>query len=228
MKVTLLAYTPEPDKLIAAAGKLCYSDSPASEIMENLTPEAVDKFIGILIKLGHSSPIEHSSFSFGVDGVSRALTHQVVRHRMASFSQKSQRYVSENGFSYVIPPEIEKIEDAKELFVDTMEAISESYSSINQMLRENGRKEEEANEDSRFVLPNACTSSMVITMNVRELLHFFNQRCCNRAQWEIRELADEMLRQCKQVAPLLFKNAGAPCVNRSCPEGKMSCGKPRK
>lgn len=241
MKVNLISHTPEPEKLIAVAAKLCYSQTPASEIMDNLTDEQVDKFLNVLMDMGHASPVEHVNFTFSVEGVSRSLTHQLVRHRHASYSQKSQRYVTEGQFDYIIPPEIKKIPEAEQEYVRAMENAQEAYDKIADLLIakhtqeniESGMSEKKAAsaaekqgiEDARYVLPNACETMIVLTMNVRELLHFFNVRCCNRAQWEIRELATEMLRQCIEVAPILFKNAGPSCLNWKCPEGAMSCGK---
>ncbi len=190
--------------------------------------------------MGHASPIEHASFTFAIEGVSRVLTHQLVRHRMASFSQKSQRYVDEGQFNYIIPPEIKEIPGGEAIFVQGMENAQKTYDELAEKLIENhtkqlmetGMAEKKAKsiaqkqgiEDARFLLPNACETKIVVSMNARELLHFFNQRCCNRAQWEIRELATEMLRECKKVAPILFKNAGPACVEGPCPEGSMTCG----
>ncbi|MGI6110254.1 MAG: FAD-dependent thymidylate synthase [Eubacteriaceae bacterium] len=240
LHVDLIAYTPEPEKLVSAAAKLCYSHSPASEIMDNLTDDQVEKFLNMLMSMGHASPIEHVNFTFAVEGVSRSLTHQLVRHRHASYSQKSQRYVTEGQFHYIVPPEIEAIPEAKEEYVRAMENAQESYDKIASILIDKHTKEnlaagmtekraasaaeKQGIEDARFVLPNACETMIVLTMNVRELLHFFEVRCCNRAQWEIRALAKEMLRQCYQVAPILFKNAGPNCVAGPCPEGAMTCG----
>lgn len=237
-KVKLLAYTPDPEKVIAAAAKLCYSSSSASELYDNLDDESAQRFLEMLMSFGHASPIEHASFTFGIEGVSRALTHQLVRHRLASYSQKSQRYVKEDSFDYIIPPDIEDNPEAKELFIETMDSIQESYDQISELLKQRHKEEfikdgldekaaerkaeKLANEDARFVLPNATETMIVMTMNARELLHFFEVRACNRAQWEIREIAKEMLRQAYEVAPTLFKNAGPACLNGPCPEGNMS------
>jgi len=224
MKVKILAHTPEPEKLIAAAAKLCYSSSPVDEIMENLTDEAVEKFLTKLVDMGHESPVEHVSFTFMIDGVSRALLAQITRHRLASFSVRSQRYVDESNFDYVTPPDVDKDEVQREIFDDTIYVVNEAYQQLILKLRKSGKTKEQANEQARAILPNACATSLVMTMNARELMHFFNKRCCSRAQDEIRSVADEMLRQCKEVAPILFKNSGAPCVSGICPEGSMSCG----
>jgi thymidylate synthase (FAD) len=228
MQVKILAHTPEPEKLIAAAAKLCYSSSPVDEIMDGLTDEAVEKFLTKLVDMGHESPTEHVSFTFMIDGVSRALLAQITRHRLASFSVRSQRYVDESNFEYAIPTDVKFNAYAMRHFESAMNHAKIAYDYISETLKINGMPEKEAIETARSVLPNACTTSMVMTMNARELIHFFNKRCCSRAQDEIRSVADEMLRQCKEVAPVLFKNAGAPCVSGKCPEGSMSCGKAKK
>ena len=246
LKVQLISHTPEPDKVIAQAGKLCYSPVGVDEIAQKLTEEEIARYVNMLATIGHESPLEHVSFSFAIEGVSRVLTHQLVRHRLASYSQQSQRYVKLEQFEYIIPPAIEKNEKAKALFIETMEKDQEAYNQIvdeliNDKIREFKKihdrdltkkeysaLEKEAIEDARYVFPNACETKIVVTMNARSLLHFFNVRCCNRAQWEIRQMADEMLKACKEVAPILFKNAGPDCVNGKCGEGNMSCGRPRK
>lgn len=242
MNVTLLAHTPNPEKIAASAAKLCYSSSGIDSIMEGLTEEKTADFIDMLVSVGHESVMEHVSFTFGVEGISRACSHQLVRHRIASYSQKSQRYVNENGFEYIVPPEIEKIPEAKAEFERAIENITESYEKIADLLTESHKKEFEkqgadersaaskarklANEDARFILPNACETKIVVTMNVRSLFNFFRHRCCNRAQWEIRAVANEMLKLCLDAAPNIFKYAGPSCVaTGKCPEGKMSCGK---
>lgn len=241
MKVELLAYTPDADKIVAAAAKLCYAKSDIANLMDGLTPEKTESFLKILSDLGHESPVEHASFTFGIEGVSRALLAQITRHRIASFSVQSQRYVSKLDFEYVTPPEIEAIPEAKAEFVKAMEEDAEHYEKLRALLTEKHKAvliaegkdektatkaaEKMANEDARFVLPNACDTKIIMTMNVRSLFHFFELRCCNRAQWEIRELATEMLRLVKGVAPNLFGHAGPSCVYGACSEGAYSCGK---
>lgn len=241
MNVKLIAHTPDPEKVVAAAAKLCYSQSNAVDIMENLTDEKVESFLEMLASMGHDSPTEHVSFTFAVEGVSRSLLAQLTRHRIASYSVKSQRYVSESMFEYIVPPEIEKDERAKEIFIKSMERDAEDYNALTDILfekhfkamTESGTDEKKAKtaakkkaiEDARFVLPNACETKLVMTMNVRSLKNFFAHRCCERAQWEIKALADAMLEEVRSVAPNLFKKSGPPCVYGPCPEGKMSCGK---
>jgi thymidylate synthase (FAD) len=242
MKVKLIQHTPEPEKLIAAAAKLCYSHVGIEDIMEGLEAQNTDKFLGMLMDIGHESPVEHVSFTFGVEGVSRVLTHQLVRHRIGcSYSQQSQRYVKLEQFEYIIPPEIEKVPQAKELFVKAMEADQQAYNMIVEVLFKEhfdrliaeGKTEKQAKasagkssiEDARYVFPNACETKIVFTMTARALMNLFRHRCCNRAQWEIREMVEEMLKQVKAVAPTLFKNAGPGCISGPCPEGSMSCGK---
>lgn len=241
MKVKLLGYTPVPEKLIAAAAKFCYSGSGVDDIMEGFTEESMASYVKMISELGHSSVMEHSSFTFGIEGVSRSLLAQITRHRIASFSVQSQRYVKENMFEYVVPPEISDNEEAKKEFISAMEEDQRHYDKITAILKEKhlkkflaeGMNEKKANsaavkkaiEDARFVLPNACTTKIMMTMNCRSLIHFFELRCCNRAQWEIRELAREMFKLAYKCAPHVFANAGPSCVRGACPEGKMSCGK---
>lgn len=219
MKVTLITHTPEPEKVIASAAKLCYSSSDIESLMNGLTTEKVEAFIKKLTDLGHQSPLEHCTFTFGIEGVSRALSHQLVRHRIASYSQKSQRYVKEGQFEYVTPPTIVENPTEKYMFEDFMRRAQEVYDC----LIANGIPA----EDARFVLPNACETKIIVTMNIRSLLHFFEERCCSRAQWEIRHMAYAMLRICKEIAPNLFVKAGASCVRGKCKEGEMSCGNPK-
>ena len=241
MKVKILSHTPEPEKVISMAAKLCYSAVGVDQIEENLTPESIDKFLNMLISIGHESPLEHVSFTFAVEGISRACSHQIVRHRIASFSQQSQRYVKLDQFEYIIPPEIEKNEKAKEIFIQSMNKCQEDYDKLVEILYEKhyqdlldkGLNEKKAKsqaekmsiEDARYVFPNACETKMVFTINARSLYNFFHHRCCERAQWEIRELATEMLKLVRGVAPILFNNVGPNCLNGACPEGKMTCGK---
>lgn len=270
MKVDLLAYTPEPEKVIAMAAKLCYSPVGVSELKENLTEEKVQKFVNHLMSLGHESPIEHVSFTFGIEGISRTCSHQFVRHRIASFSQQSQRYVKLDQFEYIIPPAIEKSDYAKEIFINHMNNCQEAYDDLVSTLiyhkmdklhptwfddiekefdelekeeqaaldfsplklwAEHNKKkynaiEKEAIEDARYVFPNACETKMVVTMNLRALLNFCHHRCCNRAQWEIREVAWEIVKRIEEVSPLLASCLGASCQFGKCPEGTMCCGNP--
>ena len=219
MVVTLITHTPEPEKVIASAAKLCYSSSDVESLMNDLTTEKVENFIKKLMDLGHQSPLEHCSFTFGIEGISRACSHQLVRHRLASYSQKSQRYVKEGQFEYITPKTIEEDDMLYLEYIRLMKSIQTFYNSA--------IKRDVPAEDARFVLPNACETKLIMTMNIRELLHFFDERCCNRAQWEIRELANKMLEICKEIAPNIFKNAGASCVRGKCKEGKMSCGHPK-
>jgi len=225
LNVKLLRYTPDPDAPAAMAARLCYSADTIDDLEAGVAGKDQHKFIRRLMSMGHLSPVEHVSFTFGIEGVSRALLAQITRHRIASFSVKSQRYVgalSDGGdtFSYIVPPSIEALgEEAVARYNDQMAQIQAWY---DQWVEDLGGRNY---EDARFVLPNGAETKMVMTMNARELMHFFNLRCCNRAQWEIRELAWAMLREVKQVAPYLFEQAGPSCVKGSCPEGKMSCGK---
>lgn len=233
LKVKLIEHTPNPEKIIAAAARLCYSSIGIDEIMENTNNESTEKFLNMLMSYGHESPIEHISFTFAVEGVSRSLTHQLVRHRIASYSQQSQRYVKLQQFEYIIPHEIQNDQKARNIFIIAMEQSQKSYNELVDVLKTKYinaglnalNAEKKAIEDARYVFPNACETKIILTMNARSLMNFFKQRCCNRAQWEIRELADEMLKQVKEVAPALFKYAGPGCLKGICSEGKMTCGK---
>ena len=197
IKVKLLDYTPEPERVVAMAARLCYSASGAEELAEKLSEDKVKEMVRRMVSLGHGSTLEHASFTFGIEGVSRVLTHQLVRHRIASYDQQSQRYVA-----------------AQALLAE----IRKTYDELTDM--------GVPKEDARYVLANAAETKILVTMNARSLMHFFNLRCCNRAQWEIREMAYKMLAEVKKVAPTLFHNAGASCVNTGrCPEGAMTCGK---
>ena len=242
MKVYLLSYTAMPEKIVAGAAKLCYSDSGAADLLDGLTPEKTEKFVRTLSEMGHESPVEHASFTFAIEGVSRSCLAQITRHRLASFSVQSQRYVKLDDFGYVTPPAVEEDPEALEIFREAMQHDAEAYEKIADRLKQRyieeyaaqgitgksaeSKAEKRAIEDARFVLPNACTTNMVMTMNVRNLRHLFNVRCCNRAQWEIHAVADEILKLVYKVAPSLFEKSGPSCVALGrCPEGKMTCGR---
>ncbi len=240
-KVTLIAHTPDPQRTVACAAKLCYSPSGIDTVYDGLTDEKTAAFVDMLADLGHESPIEHASFTFGIEGVSRSLLAQITRHRMASFSVQSQRYVREKEFEYVTPPEIAADGRANELYKSIMQEDQKRYDELAAILKEKHIKtflsegkdektaarlaEKKAIEDARFVLPNACETKMIVTMNCRSLINFFRHRCCNRAQWEIQDVANQMLAIVCKIAPEIFKKAGPPCISGACPEGKMSCGK---
>jgi thymidylate synthase (FAD) len=219
MEVTLLNHTSDPERAIATAARLCYAPVGAAELMETMSDEQISKVLAVIMKSGHFSALEHASYTFAVDGVSRALTHQLVRHRIASFNQQSQRYVTYTGDPEIVtPPLIDADAELKELFNSSIDASYQVYQS----LIEAGIPA----EDARYVLPNACISKIVVTMNIRELLHFFSVRCCKRAQWEIQELGNRMLELVGPTAPYVFMDAGAPCRRATCPEGSMTCGSP--
>ncbi|MDR2817523.1 MAG: FAD-dependent thymidylate synthase [Oscillospiraceae bacterium] len=244
LSVTLLEYTRDSQKLVASAAKLCYSDKKVADLSAGISAESASEFVDMLSEMGHESPMEHASFTFGIDGVSRSLMAQITRHRIASFSVQSQRYVKASEFEFVTPPAIETDEEAKVEFYAAMENARKSYAKLSDILVKiqkerllrDGVSEEKADsmaqkiaiEDARYVLPNACETKLIVTMNARELKHFFLLRCCNRAQWEIRGLAFQMLKLARRVAPELFKNAGPRCVSGDCKEGKMSCGKAKQ
>ena len=218
VKVKLLRYTPEPDKTVAMSARLCYSPIGAAELEEKISDEQAGKLVRKLVTMGHFSTLEHVSFTFAIEGVSRVLTHQLVRHRIASYSQQSQRYVKEHTFENIMPPSINARPEAKAKF----EAINKEIQSLYTEWTEMGIPA----EDARYILPNAAETKIVVTMNARALHHFFELRCCSRAQWEIRALAEKMLLEVKKIAPALFENAGPTCVTQGiCHEGAMSCGR---
>lgn len=243
MNVILIANTPDPEKVVAAAAKLCYSKASITDLMDGLSDEKVAGFLDKLSGLGHASPLEHVSFTFGIEGVSRSFLAQITRHRIASYSVQSQRYVDMGEADMVIPPAIDQDGEASEAFSQAVKSAKYAYNHLHHvledihtyelMLGDSFMTEQEArakasklaNEDARFVLPEACQTRMIVTMNARELNNFFKLRCCNRAQWEIRRVADEMLKLVYPIAPHLFKDAGPGCVaGKGCTEGSMTCG----
>lgn len=220
MSVILLTHTPDPERVVAAAARLCYAPVGAGELIEGMADEEVDRLLGIILKSGHLSVCEHVSFTFAVEGISRACSHQLVRHRLASYSQQSQRYVKLNRPPMILPPAVAEQPELAAEFNAAAEAAYMNY----QNLLEAGVEA----EDARYLLPQAVETKIVVTMNARELLHFFTLRTCERAQWEIRALAEEMLKLVLPLAPKIFGKAGPACIRGRCPEGKFYCQKPRK
>jgi thymidylate synthase (FAD) len=218
LKVTLLASTPNPEQTVALAARLCYSDSAIGELEEKVKGLSIERFLGKILKMGHLSVLEHASFTFGVDGISRVTSHQLVRHRLASYSQQSQRYVKFSAPEYVVPETIGRDEERRRRYTDAIDGIFSLYKDF----LDAGIPA----EDARFLLPNAACTRIILTMNARELLHFFRLRCCERAQWEIREMATEMLVLAKKKAPFIFRTSGPACVTGPCSEGEMTCGRP--
>lgn len=230
LRVELLSSTPDALSLIYAAFRQCYHAGFVADMWPKLLNGEIDRevqadFVSKVLDSGHDSPIEHVSFTFAVEGISRACSHQIVRHRIASYSQQSQRYVADS-MEYILPPAIGKIPEAKARFEKFMEEVGSAYSDLHDILVAHGRKSK-ANEDARFVLPQAAETKIVMTMNCRSLHHFFNLRCCMRAQWEIRKMADRMLALCKEQLPAIFDVGGARCEQLGyCPESpKFACGK---
>ena len=230
-RITLLAHTPQPLALLYAAFRQCYSPGYVGDMWQDMEEGRIgeDKQADLVAKIlesGHTSPVEHVTFTFAIEGVSRALTHQLVRHRIASYSQQSQRYVDGSQCNYILPPAIARNAKAKARFERFMEEVGETYRELKSLLEEDGRGAK-SNEDARFVLPQAAETRIVVTMNCRSLLNFFAHRCCTRAQWEIRKVAQGMLELCREVLPQVFEKAGAPCEKLGyCPEGKkFTCGR---
>jgi len=227
LKVALLQFTPLPERAVASAGRLCYAPVSAAELKGAMSDEDVARLVRGLVRSGHTSALEHASFTFAIDGISRSCSHQLVRHRVASYSQQSQRYVrfgSDGGF--IMPPNVAASPEARTVFEEAMENARRSYERLVELGQAEGRKNESVYEDARFVLPNAAETKIVVTMNARELRHFFSLRCCRRAQCEINRLAWTMRNLVAAEAPLLFEGTGPGCIARGCPEGKMSCGDP--
>lgn len=230
MRVELLSCTPNALSLIYAAFRQCYHAGFVADMWPKLLAGEIERekqasFVRTVLESGHDSPVEHVSFSFAIEGISRACSHQLVRHRIASYSQQSQRYVTDS-MEYILPPAIAKIPEAKERFERFMDEVGEAYADLRDILVAHGR-ESKANEDARFVLPQAAETKIVVTMNCRALLHFFNLRCCTRAQWEVRKMATRMLSLCQNELPAIFATAGARCEQLGyCPESaKFTCGK---
>ncbi len=221
--VTLIRHTLSPEELVALSARLCYSRATVDDLSQRVAASDQSAFVERIMSMGHESVLEHASFTFAMEGVSRVLLAQLTRHRLASFSVQSQRYVSyAGGFNYILPPQIEALGE---------EAVAEYDRQMAEMHRwylgwqEKLQKGEGGNEDARFVLPGACETRLIVTMNVRELRHFFSLRMCARAQWEIRAVATQMHRMCLEVAPMLFADAGPGCLRGRCPEGEKSCGR---
>lgn len=232
LRVELLAKTENLEALVYAAMRQCYHKGFVGDMWPRLlrgeiSLEEQHRMIAKILDSGHESPLEHVSFTFAIAGVSRALTHQLVRHRIASYSQQSQRYTDSAGLEFVIPPQIAANPGARERFLRAMSDAAQAYEEIQNHLAIAGASSSRINEDARFVLPNAMETKIVVTMNLRSLLHFFGERCCNRAQWEIRAMAHQMLQICKGISSILFGSAGAKCLpHQICPESKeMTCGR---
>ena len=215
MNVKLIGFTPDSEKIPAMAAKLTHSKTKPEDLDKTSNKE-LKAILEQVVNLGHTSVVEHASFTFAISDVSRSLTHQLVRHRIASFSQQSQRYVNLNEPNYVTPPKIAKGKQMKKAYDQTMKMIWKEYNKLLQM--------DIPAEDARYVLPNATCTNIIVTMNARSLLNFFELRCCLHAQWEIRTLANLMLKEVKKAAPTIFKNAGPLCKSKKvCPENKKEC-----
>lgn len=215
--VTVLAHSPDPERSVAAAARLCYSPRGVTELREALTDREVGELLERLLAMGHLSALEHATFTFGIEGISRACSHQLVRHRLASYSQQSQRYVKMGAVTAVTPPSIAADPEAASRFHVALEEIWALYAKM----VESGVPA----EDARYILPNACETKIVVSMNARELRHFFQLRLCRRAQWEIRQMSVVLLRAVTPLAPRLFRGAGPGCLRGACPEGAFSCGR---
>jgi thymidylate synthase (FAD) len=216
MDVQLVAYTPNPELTCAASAATSFKSKDSGEIFKTMTPEKAKDIIKRVVGYGHVSVIEHANFTFAISGVSRSLTHQLVRHRVASYTQQSQRYVEMDPSKpdWFVIPKTMTTQEQQDKFKKRMAEVVKWY--------QDAIADGLPAEDARFYLPNAAKTNIVVTMNARELLHFFSLRSCARAQWEIRELSDKMLALVKKVAPAIFENAGPNCVQKGyCPEGDL-------
>ena len=218
-KAKLIAYTKNPEITVAAAIRQCYSKFDADDLTEKITEDKKKELIKNVISAGHTSTIEHASFTFSISGISRACSHELVRHRIASYSQQSQRYVKpEDELNYIIPPKIKNNKKLSKKYLEHLKEVHKFYKELFDA--------QIAPEDARFVLPNAIETKIVVTMNARSLLNFFQRRLCNRAQWEIRTLATKMHQEVMKIAPNIFKHAGPTCeIEKICWEGKLACPK---
>jgi len=234
LNVKIIECTPNPERLIATSAKLCYSPTDIKTLMDDLTEEKTTKFVNMLLKLGHSSPFEHASFTFAIEGVSRVFETQNVRHRHSSFSIQSGRYVNRDNPEFIYPKAILDNEKALEIYEHHIQDSTTRYNEIVAILKKeyidkgmtSSNAEKKAIENARYLTPQSISTRIIMTKNVRDLWHFFNERCCTRSQDEMQKVANLMLQECKKVSPLLFKNAGAKCVTLGCcPEGKMCCGR---
>lgn len=238
-KVTLIEHTPIPQTLVASAAKLCYSNSSIDDIVDDTLSSNSDKYINRLMMMGHHSPFEHVSFTFGIEGVSRSFLAQITRHRIASYSVQSQRYVDcgQGDFNFIVPPSIQGVPELEAEYNNAMKTAIDTYNHIADELEMRYIEEnptanksalrKKAIEDARFVLPNAAETKMIATFNARSLFNFFSLRCCKRAQWEIRDVAMKMYKLVYNIAPDIFGQVGPSCVSSGkCTEGKMSCGSP--
>lgn len=215
-KVVLLASTPNATEAVATAAHRCVSLDDAASYMQHVQPDKAAAVIRKAVGMGHTSVLEHASFTFDISGISRSLSHQLVRFRIASFSQLSQRYCK-GPFGFVTPPSIAANPELLRLYDHKMAELDAFY----QFMVDAGIPA----EDARFALPNACETALILTTNARELHHIFNLRCCTHAQWEIRGMANRMLELVKAREPVLFENAGPSCVKGYCPEGDRGCGR---
>ena len=213
MRVELIRHTLTPEEVVALGARLCYSKAGVDDLLKRVESKDQTAFVEKVMGMHHDSVLEHTSFTFAIEGVSRVLLAQITRHRLASFSVQSQRYTGAS-FDLVIPDSMCRAELVDDI-IEAKRKIERLYTKAVKL----GVPE----EDARYLTFQAASTRMLVTMNARELRHFFSLRMCSRAQWEIRALAKEMHRLCMGVAPALFADAGPGCVRGACPEGEKSC-----
>lgn len=220
MRAVLLRHTPDPERAVAAAARVCYSPLSVTELERELSEDDISRLLRFLLRAGHTSTFEHASFTFGLEG-SRACLNQLVRHRIASYSQQSQRYVEASEVEFIAPPTVQANQEAAAAYQEALAGARQAYTRLIAL--------GVPKEDARYVLPVGANSRLVATYNARSLHNLFSLRCCERAQWEIRDLCREMLRLVREVAPRLFPRAGPPCETQGiCREGELSCGRLRQ
>ena len=216
IKVVLISHTPDPERTIAAAARVSSSPVGAVELLEKLTPDRVDQLVDRLISSGHMSVFEHASFTFALEGISRVTSHQLVRHRLASYTQQSQRYVSLKDFNYITPATISGKPELAGRYHEMVRAAHQLYLEM----QDAGIPA----EDARYVLPNAAETRLVMTMNARELIHACSLRLCLRAQWEIVELFEHVKAEVEKVAPRLAAELKPKCYRLGYCDEMESCG----
>ena len=221
LKVELLSHSADPEGIVVAAIRQCYSSVGAKELKEKTSDEVKKRLIRQVIDSGHMSTLEHASFTFAIDGVSRVTEIHLIRHRIASFSIQSGRYVKRGDAAYKIPPKIKALKETnKELYKKYLKHLDNAQELYNELTEAKIKA-----EDARFCQPQSVQVKIVMTMNARELLHFFKLRTCVRAQWEVQEIARQMMALVKKKAPIIFKNAGPSCISEKlCDQGDLSCG----
>ena len=213
--MALISYTPDPELTIATAARISYSSSTISGLREKLTREQAGNLLRQLLSSGHLSPFEHASFTFAIEGISRVASHQLVRHRLASYTQQSQRYVSLKKLDYATPPSIAH----RRRETEYRKAVEAAYRLYCEMI-----EADVPAEDARYILPQAIHTQLAMTMNARELMHACSLRLCLRAQWEIVQLFQQVRDEVQKVAPLIGEELNPKCYSLGYCDESETCG----